>query len=99
MPMFDFDCPDCGACFEEIVRRASDVPPCPKCACVQSKRRMGIPAILAGGMRSESAPPPYNPMDRYKGVDLNTVPYVTQDGAIASHTGQVLVKPNGEPAI
>jgi hypothetical protein len=38
-------------------------------------------------------------MDRYKGVDLNTVPYVTQDGAIASHTGQVLVKPNGEPAI
>jgi putative FmdB family regulatory protein len=97
--MFDFDCPDCGACFEEIVRRASDVPSCPKCSGSQSSRRMGIPAILANGMRSESAPPPYNPMDRYKGVDLNTVPYVTQDGAIASHTGEILVKADGSPAV
>ena len=99
MPMFDYDCPDCSTRFEEIVRRYDQIPPCPKCGGTASARRAGIPAILANGMRSESAPKPYNPMDKYKGVDLNTVPYVTQDGAIASHTGQILVKPDGNPAV
>jgi putative FmdB family regulatory protein len=97
MPMFDYDCPDCGVRFEEIVRRYDQIPACPKCSGTRSARRNGIPAILSHGMRSEAPPKPYNPMDKYRGVDLNTVPYVTQDGAIASHTGQILVKPDGNP--
>jgi putative FmdB family regulatory protein len=97
MPMFDFDCPDCSTRFEEIVRRYDLVPPCPKCSGSRSVRRNGIPAILANGMRSEAPPKPYNPMDKYRGLDLSTVPYVTQDGAVASHDGKILIKSDGNP--
>ena len=100
MPMFDFDCPDCGEVHEQIVKRAEDVPPCPKCGSSRSSRRLATSyAIFANGVRPEAPPRPSSPMDRYKGVDLSKVPYVTRDGAIASHTGEVLVKPNGDPAI
>lgn len=100
MPMFDYDCPDCGEFFDQIVKNADVVPPCPSCGGTRSARRRAIPsAILANGSRPEAPPRPGNPMDRYKGVDLSKVPYVTREGAIASHTGEVLVKPNGDPAI
>ena len=100
MPMYEYDCPDCSERFDQIVKLRDPNPPCPRCEGTQTKRRLSIPAaILGNGMRSEAPPKPYNPMDKYKGVDLNTVPYVTQDGAIASHTGQILVKPNGDPVV
>ena len=100
MPMFDYDCPDCGEVFDQIVRRASDVPLCPKCSGSRSVRRLSVPsAFLMNGSRPDAPPRPANPMDRYKGVDMSKVPYVTREGAIASHTGEVLVKPNGDPAV
>jgi len=98
MPMFDYDCPDCGQRFDEIVRRFDDVPPCPGCQGTRSKRRMALPAILANGMRSEAPPRPPSLAERYKGVDLSTVPYVTREGAVASHDGRILIKPDGNPA-
>jgi putative FmdB family regulatory protein len=100
MPIYEYDCPDCSGRFDEIVKLRDPNPPCPRCEGTQTKRRLSIPAAIFGnGIRPDAPPRPGSPMDRYRNVDLNTVPYVTQDGSIASHTGQILVKPNGDPAV
>lgn len=103
MPMFDYDCPDCKARFDEIVKRADVIPSCPVCGGGRSARLRAVPAAIFGqGIRPDTAPQPARPpslMEKYRGVDLSTVPYVTRDGSIAAHTGEILVKPNGDPAV
>ncbi len=44
MPLYDFECPDCGCNFEALVKLADPSPPCPQCG-TQAKRLISAPAI------------------------------------------------------
>lgn len=46
MPLHDYRCPVCGACFEELVRSAEVEVACPECAAAPAERRLS--AFLAG---------------------------------------------------
>lgn len=49
MPIYEFECLDCRTRFEELVRRATDLPEvrCPACDGAELQRLMSAPA--AGG--------------------------------------------------
>lgn len=49
MPLYDFECPRCGAAFEEIVSADSDtVPACPECRCGDTVKRMSCHCAIPG---------------------------------------------------
>ncbi|QGY40038.1 zinc ribbon domain-containing protein [Pseudodesulfovibrio cashew] len=64
MPIFEYQCNDCGNEFEELVFDRDECPPCPKCGSKETGKLMsavrsrvgGGPA--ASGGESESAPAP-----------------------------------------
>lgn len=43
MPIYDFECGDCGERFEELVRR-EETPPCPRCSGTRVERRISLVA-------------------------------------------------------
>lgn len=49
MPMFDYVCPDCGAEFEELVRKSSEVILCPECGKSGCLRQLAKVAFSLGG--------------------------------------------------
>lgn len=40
MPIYEFECEECGERFEELVAAAGPPPPCPVCGSVQVSRRL-----------------------------------------------------------
>jgi len=55
MPMYEFQCDDCGHVFEKL-RRLSDsgTPPCPQCESAQTQKK--ISGFVAKGGKSGSSP-------------------------------------------
>lgn len=46
MPMYDYECPDCGAIFEVIVEGGGNPPPlCPRCERGETRKLMAAPAV------------------------------------------------------
>jgi putative FmdB family regulatory protein len=45
MPIYDYECTDCGCVFERIVDKAGKPPPCPDCGGGQTRKLMAAPAI------------------------------------------------------
>jgi len=46
MPMYDYECPNCGSIFEWIVfGGGSPPPPCPRCGREQTRKLMAAPAV------------------------------------------------------
>ena len=43
MPLYEFDCEDCGQMVEILVR-SQDPPACPECGGVKLDRRLSVPA-------------------------------------------------------
>jgi putative FmdB family regulatory protein len=39
MRIFDFSCPACGHCFEDLVRTPGDAPACPQCGAEGAARK------------------------------------------------------------
>jgi putative FmdB family regulatory protein len=65
MPLFEFDCVDCGSAFEALVR-GGESPSCPTCDSKELKKRLSVPAApatksagmaFAGGCGDPSLPP------------------------------------------
>jgi putative FmdB family regulatory protein len=56
MPIYGYDCNDCGNQFEKLVR-SSDKPACPACESTNLKRQLSLIAEPAKGGRSASAAP------------------------------------------
>ncbi|NCC24234.1 MAG: zinc ribbon domain-containing protein [Deltaproteobacteria bacterium] len=57
MPIYEFECSDCGQVFETIQSISSkENPPCPKCKCEKTRKVIsaGVRA-MAGGVPSLSA--------------------------------------------
>jgi putative FmdB family regulatory protein len=50
MPMYEFDCAECGTTFEELVasERAVDAVACPRCGAARPKKRMSTFAGRVG---------------------------------------------------
>ncbi|WP_020469195.1 FmdB family zinc ribbon protein [Zavarzinella formosa] len=46
MPMYDFECEECGVNFEQLVRRESDIPmvTCPACSSARVAKAISLPA-------------------------------------------------------
>ncbi len=40
MPIYEFDCEDCGSRFEELVAEDAPGPPCPACGSARTRRRI-----------------------------------------------------------
>ncbi len=38
MPIYEFECEECGARFEELVSVEAEVAPCPRCGAARSRR-------------------------------------------------------------
>jgi putative FmdB family regulatory protein len=38
MPIYEFECEECGACFEELVAAGAPDAPCPKCGSTRARR-------------------------------------------------------------
>ena len=38
MPIYEFECGECGARFEELVAAGAETAPCPECGAVRSRR-------------------------------------------------------------
>ncbi|HEX4752137.1 MAG TPA: zinc ribbon domain-containing protein [Solirubrobacterales bacterium] len=38
MPIYEFECEECGACFEELVAAGVAAAPCPECGSERSRR-------------------------------------------------------------
>ena len=59
MPIYEFDCPQCAARFEELVR-AGETAPCPQCKSSEVERRFSqigeprVPVGLHGKAAAES---------------------------------------------
>ncbi len=58
MPMYEFECEDCGKTFETLVRREADLPAvaCPACACRRVTRALSLPSAKV----SSGSPMPMN---------------------------------------
>ncbi len=49
MPLYEYQCPNCGDHFEELVSASRlDAPPCPKCGGKKSQRVLSAPAACPG---------------------------------------------------
>ncbi len=48
MPIYEYNCPDCGAEFETLVKNAKEKVVCPKCGQKKSKRLMSASAFRCG---------------------------------------------------
>jgi putative FmdB family regulatory protein len=49
MPLYEYQCTDCGAAFELLVR-SSDKPACPNCGSERLDKQLSVPAApVAGG--------------------------------------------------
>lgn len=42
MPIYEYDCTDCGHTFEELVLSGSEQVKCPKCGKTKVKRKMSV---------------------------------------------------------
>jgi putative FmdB family regulatory protein len=57
MPIYEYDCDDCGRRFEALVR-ASTTPACPQCGSTDLHKRLSVPAPpVAGATAAEVALP------------------------------------------
>lgn len=63
MPIYEFDCHDCGESFDKLVRSASRVSEvtCPSCASPEVKKKLSLfSSKVSGGTRSSAAGAPAN---------------------------------------
>ncbi|MBP0592584.1 zinc ribbon domain-containing protein [Paraburkholderia sp. LEh10] len=56
MPVYDYECADCGA-FEAVRRIAERDEPvdCPRCGTSAERVRIGAPALLGGGSANDAS--------------------------------------------
>ncbi len=46
MPLFDFECKECGSVFEELVFSDDEIPPCQNCKGSETFRKVAMPSPL-----------------------------------------------------
>jgi putative FmdB family regulatory protein len=56
MPLYEYDCRDCGK-HAEVLVRGQEVPHCPACAGTNLERVLSTFAVARGGRESSSAGP------------------------------------------
>lgn len=49
MPIYEYQCDECGAEFEEIRSTTADAPPCPKCKSDKTRKLMSCCRYASGG--------------------------------------------------
>lgn len=51
MPLYEYECKDCGSTFEKMVRfsEADQAPVCPSCESQNTKKKISVFASLGGG--------------------------------------------------
>ncbi len=54
MPIHEYHCDPCDHTFETLVRGAGDVPKCPHCGSIDSRKLMSVPAAAQSGGRASS---------------------------------------------
>ena len=52
MPIYEYECPDCGFVFEMIVDRRGKSPPCPHCGSAETKKLIAAPSVHIGEDRA-----------------------------------------------
>lgn len=59
MPIYEYQCKDCGEKFDKLVRNMNDVPKvaCPKCGSAQTARALSVFAVASEGASKSSAAP------------------------------------------
>ena len=45
MPIYEYECAECGSIFEVIVGRSASPPPCPSCGCGKARKVMVAPSV------------------------------------------------------
>ena len=56
MPLYDYDCQDCGERFEALVRGTSDEPVCPKCGGRKLERAWSVFSGRSGSSTEPTRP-------------------------------------------
>lgn len=56
MPLYDYDCQDCGERFEALVRGSSDEPACPKCGGRKLERAWSVFSSRSGSASEPTRP-------------------------------------------
>ena len=51
MPVFEYECLQCGGCFERLVLRTSPAPECPECGARELKQLISLCAMSSEGIR------------------------------------------------
>lgn len=72
MPVFSYECLDCGECFEAVVMPSQSNMPeptnCPACRSEVIEKRVSCPSIRTGGRRAlRSVPDPHLPLQELRG--------------------------------
>lgn len=53
MPVYEYDCRECGDPFEALIRKA-ETPRCPSCGSEDLERRISLPAVKSDTTRDRS---------------------------------------------
>ena len=56
MPIYEYQCSQCGAEFEKLVRRQNETVLCPQCQCPELTRLPSLFGFSSGGEFTSSAP-------------------------------------------
>jgi len=56
MPIYEYDCEECGHRFEFLVQRADEQPACPSCGATRLKKRFSVFAPSGGARGPAPAP-------------------------------------------
>jgi len=58
MPIYEYECEQCGACFEHLARRLSEpAPPCPTCGAADPRKLLSSFSAMTVASSSERACP------------------------------------------
>lgn len=58
MPVYEYDCPDCGARFEAYLKTTDERVACPRCGGTRLEKRFSVFAAAKGAGPAAAAAPP-----------------------------------------
>ena len=96
MPIYEYECTECDHRFDKLVKMGAEDPPCGECA-KPTRRLISAAAFVlkGGGWASEGYGQRNRVVPGSPSVSADSLPYVTQDGGLASSDGKKILNSDG----